>query len=124
MLLETVFCLAVNLYYEARSEPLDAQIAINNVVLNRISDNRFPDSACEVIKQPNQFSWYWQGRTYFPLKETKSWVNAVNIASLMTQYEYIDNTKGSIFYHVKTDECTHSGTVIGSHIFSKDYHGH
>lgn len=120
MLTETILCLALNIYYEARSEPLTGQIAITNVVLNRVEDERFPNSACEVITQKGQFVWYWQGRDYFPLKETDSWINAVKLATLMSQYPYKDITEGSVFYHVRGKHCNHAGKQIGQHIFLKD----
>jgi spore germination cell wall hydrolase CwlJ-like protein len=124
MPLEVVtFCLAVNMYYEARSEPLKGQVAVNQVVQNRKEDPRFPDNECDVITQPGQFSWYWQGRDYFPLKETESWVQAAKLANLMATYSFQDITDGALYYHVKTEDCNHPGKIIGSHIFSKEYYG-
>jgi len=51
MLVEALTCLAMNIYYEARHEPVEGQIAVAHVVLNRTEDPRFPDSVCGVIKQ-------------------------------------------------------------------------
>ena len=44
-------CLALNVYHEARSEPMDGQYAVAHVVLNRVADDSFPDDACKVVKQ-------------------------------------------------------------------------
>ena len=44
-------CLALNVYYEARSEPMDGQYAVAHVVLNRVADDSFPNDACKVVKQ-------------------------------------------------------------------------
>ena len=44
-------CLALNVYYEARSEPMDGQYAVAHVVLNRVANDAFPDDACKVVKQ-------------------------------------------------------------------------
>ena len=43
-------------YLEARGEPFDGQVAVVEVVLNRILSPSFPDSVSEVIYQKNQFS--------------------------------------------------------------------
>ena len=66
-------CIALNVYYEARSEPLEGQYAVAHVVLNRVADDKFPDDACKVIKQGLekgigrcQFSWYCDGKSDTP----------------------------------------------------------
>ena len=38
-----VLCLAENIYFEGRAEPMVGKIAIGHVVMNRIEDERFPD---------------------------------------------------------------------------------
>ena len=59
MLLETAFiCLALNTYHEAKNQSLVGQIATAQVVMNRVEDNRFPNTICEVVKQgPTRPSW-------------------------------------------------------------------
>ena len=47
--------LAAIIHTEARGEPFIGQIAIGNVVINRTTDGRFPNSIEEVIRQPGQF---------------------------------------------------------------------
>ena len=52
MLLETAFiCLALNTYHEAKNQSLVGQIATAQVVMNRVEDNRFPNTVCEVVKE-------------------------------------------------------------------------
>ena len=46
-----VYCLAENVYFEARNQPLIGQAAVISVVMNRIHDPRFPSTICEVVKQ-------------------------------------------------------------------------
>lgn len=50
-------CLAQNVYYEARNQPTEGQIAVADVTLNRVEDERWPDTICGVVEQRNQFSW-------------------------------------------------------------------
>ena len=42
-MLETVTCLAIAIYFEARGEPDVGQIAVGNVIVNRTKDPRFPN---------------------------------------------------------------------------------
>lgn len=56
MILE-VLCLTVAIYYEARGEPIEGQAAVAQVILNRVQHPDFPDDACAVVFEPNQFSF-------------------------------------------------------------------
>ena len=49
-------CLATMIFLEARGEPLAGQIAVGQVIMNRTVSDEFPDTICEVVKQPNQFA--------------------------------------------------------------------
>ena len=53
-----LYCLAQNIYYEARSSSRADQMAVSDVVLNRVKDRRYPNTICEVVKQgPHRPSW-------------------------------------------------------------------
>ena len=141
MLLETAFiCLALNTYHEAKNQSLVGQIATAQVVMNRVEDNRFPNTICEVVKQgptrPSwedpkkeypikhrcQFSWYCDCKDDTP-KNEKAWRKAQDVAFLII-YDKIklDVTEGAKHYHAtyvkpswaKTKTRT---TRIESHIF-------
>jgi len=47
--------LAAIIHTEARGEPLIGQIAVGNVIMNRVRNSNFPDSIETVIRQPGQF---------------------------------------------------------------------
>lgn len=57
-------CLAKNIYYESRSQPLEGKVAVGLVTLNRVKDARFANTVCGVVHQKSrksggcQFSWY------------------------------------------------------------------
>jgi len=61
MLETALMCLALNIYFEARSEPIQGQIAIAEVTLNRVASPNFPNDVCSVVLQDTsagcQFSW-------------------------------------------------------------------
>jgi spore germination cell wall hydrolase CwlJ-like protein len=42
-------CIARAVYFEAGGEPLAGQIAVAQVIVNRVKDRRFADSPCQVI---------------------------------------------------------------------------
>ena len=42
-------CLAQAIYAEARSEPFDGQLAVAEVILNRVDSKHYPDNVCEVV---------------------------------------------------------------------------
>jgi N-acetylmuramoyl-L-alanine amidase len=50
-------CVAVAVYFESRGEPVAGQVAVAHVIRNRIEDPRYPDNACDVVKQ----GYYWNG---------------------------------------------------------------
>lgn len=56
-------CLEQVIYHEARGEPIMGQVAVGQVVLNRVNHSRYPTSICQVIYQPSQFS-YITGKKY------------------------------------------------------------
>ena len=50
-------CLATAVYFEAKGEPLEGQLAVAQVILNRVKSGRYSDSICGVVYQPGQFSF-------------------------------------------------------------------
>lgn len=53
---EWLFWLTVNLYFEARGEPIEGKVAICHVVMNRATQRG--QSVEQVIRAEKQFSWY------------------------------------------------------------------
>ena len=49
---------------EAEGCGRDMMLSVGSVVLNRVSDSRFPNSIAEVIFQPGQYSCTWDGNFY------------------------------------------------------------
>lgn len=53
-----LLCLAKNIYYEARGEPMHGKIAVAQVTLNRVTHRtEFQSSICQVVYAKHQFSW-------------------------------------------------------------------
>ena len=105
------WCLAQNIYYEARGSSRADQAAVADVVLNRVEDARYPDSICEVVHQGRQyangqmirnqcqFSWYCDGKSDYP-RDKEAWSKAQQTAYMMLYYkDYRGITEGATHYH-------------------------
>jgi len=59
---DELFCLAQNVYFEARAESMQGKIAVASVVKNRIKDPKFPKTYCGVIRDGKHYeSWKTKG---------------------------------------------------------------
>lgn len=116
-------CLAYNIYHEARGESIPGQLAVAHVTINRAKNDYFPDTICEVVWQPNQFSWTNDGKSD-AAKDRLSFSTAIRIAESAMNSRAEDNTNGSLFYHadyVSPNWAKHKSmtayNTIGQHIF-------
>ncbi|HEX8640138.1 MAG TPA: cell wall hydrolase [Allosphingosinicella sp.] len=76
-------CLASAVYFEARGEPIEGQLAVAEVVLNRTRSGRYPASICGVVEQPWQFSFVnGTGRIPPADRASDSWRRAVAVARI------------------------------------------
>lgn len=132
---EEINCLRLNTYHEARGEDYEGQVAVVQVVLNRINSDRYPDNACDVIYQGRhdqngnpirykcQFSWYCDGRSD-RIRDRDAY-DVVSLAVQEAIYLYnngFDITDGSMYYHTDYVEpfwAKHMTRIdqIGVHIF-------
>ena len=78
-------CLANAVYFEARGESLEGQLAVAEVVMNRAASGRYPASLCAVIVQPAQFSFVRRGRMPQADRASEAWRRAVGIARVAVQ---------------------------------------
>jgi N-acetylmuramoyl-L-alanine amidase len=131
---DELICLALNDYWEARSESLAGRVAVAKVVLNRAMDRRFPQNLCKVVKENRvrdalhrcQFSWYCDAKADTPF-ERKQWRMSLKIAAAVLQKDAAipDPTGGALWYHADFTRPSWSAgyettTIIGGHIFYRD----
>ena len=109
---EAILCLALNVYHEAKNQPFIGQVAVAQVVMNRVYDQRYPNTVCEVVEQgptyswkPDfpirnrcQFSWYCDGLSDTPT-EKDAWDNAIMVASMVYERNFEDFVEGATHYH-------------------------
>lgn len=95
-------CLAKNIYFESRDQPLIGQVAVAQVTMNRVKSSKFPSTICEVVKQQKrkvcQFSWFCDGKSDNPV-EPQQWILARETATLVYSGFMFDVTEGSLWYH-------------------------
>ena len=115
-----LLCLAKNIYYEARGEPLQGKIAVAQVTLNRVTHRtQFEASICQVVYAKHQFSWTMEKH-----REPRgdAWLEAQALAKLVVQgVAHLPNFKALYFHNLtvkpqwnKTKELV---ARIGNHIF-------
>ena len=104
--------MALNRYHEARNQWLLGNIAVAEVVLNRVDDDRYPDTNCEVVRQgptykwrPQlpvkhrcQFSWFCDGKTDVP-NDPYAWERSLAIAQDMVDMGQTGLLEGATHYH-------------------------
>jgi spore germination cell wall hydrolase CwlJ-like protein len=92
-------CLATAVYFEARGESLEGQLAVAHVVMNRATSGRYPSDWCGVVKQPAQFSFVRHGE--FPYADTNSdaWKKAEAIAELAAANVVPSISPDVLWYH-------------------------
>lgn len=118
-----LMCMALNIYFEARSEDFLSQLAVAHVVENRVESSLFPNSYCGVVKEGGekrhrcQFSWYCDGKSDNP-KDLAAWKQAIYVAMVYSKYE--DPTSGALWYHAHYVQPRWAGSsyvAVGSHRF-------
>jgi N-acetylmuramoyl-L-alanine amidase len=125
--LPELVCLALAVYYEARSEPLSGQVAVAEVVLNRVASPKYPDDTCEVVTQGGtarhrcQFSYYCDGKPETP-NNRRAWRRSVAIAKLTSNGVISGTVKDATHYHAiyahpYWREHFRRVAMIGRHIF-------
>ena len=66
---DVVYWLSRIIYAESGNQSLEGQVAVGNVVLNRVASSAFPNTVYEVIFQTNQFSPTKNGTIYLTPSE-------------------------------------------------------
>ncbi|HEU4476038.1 MAG TPA: cell wall hydrolase [Methyloceanibacter sp.] len=122
-------CLATAIYFEARGEPLRGQVAVSQVILNRVRSPLFPETICGVVYQGQnqkgcQFSFACDGKTDIPRNDAQ-WAQAQDISRQITAGElWLPEVGYSTFYHANYVSPRWAGSMnkidkIGRHIFYK-----
>ena len=116
--IESIVCLAKNAYFEARNQSILAQIAVSQVVMNRVQHKDFPNTVCGVVyeaqlsrwykeklnkevplKDRCQFSWYCDGKADI-IRDQDAYELALAVAhQVLSGNDMQDVTDGALWYH-------------------------
>jgi spore germination cell wall hydrolase CwlJ-like protein len=117
---ETLRCLAGAIWFESKGEPLSGQLAVAQVILNRVKSGRFPTDICGVVTQRGQFSFVRGGHIPAIAAARKTWATAVAVARVAIDKAW-DTMAGGALYFNANGRAPGSGirriAAIGNHFF-------
>ncbi len=94
-------CLAGAVYFESRGEPLDGQLAVAQVIVNRSESRQFPSSYCGVVYQRSQFSFVRGGAMPRIKTGSTAWKRAKAIARIAHQGLWDSEAHDALYFHAK-----------------------
>jgi len=127
-------CLAEAVYYEARGETVKGQVAVAQVVLNRVRNPAYPGSICGVVYQNRdwlnacQFSFACDGQKH-RVTEMPQWRMAQQVAKTVSAGQiWLPEVGSATHYHATYVRPFWAPTMkkvakIGLHIFYRTYGG-
>lgn len=119
-------CLAEAIYFEARGEPERGQLAVAEVVQNRVESKAYPNTYCGVVRQRKgnicQFSWACDSRRGAP--KGAQWERAMAIADKVYNGEKPNVVGSAMYFHATFVRPSWASVFtrvekIGSHVFYK-----
>jgi spore germination cell wall hydrolase CwlJ-like protein len=127
---ESLDCLARNIYFEARGEPLAGQYAVAEVTMNRKASGLFPPTVCEVV---NEKRWdairgryvgafSWTEFSALPAPAGEEWQRAQRVAEAVYWQKHVPALQGALYFHasyIRPDWAKEKRLVsrIGRHVF-------
>ena len=90
-----MWCLSLNVYHEARGEPLEGQFAVASVTMNRAKQNTA--NVCKVVYKSKHFSWTMDRNN--KITDHRAWIESKQVAYLILNGAVGDKTEGATFYH-------------------------
>ena len=93
---QNVICMAAAVYHESRGEPFVGQVAVANVIMNRVKSPKYPNKVCEVVYQPAQFTDIEKVKIKF---QSSEWKEALRIATITVNGLDLDPTDGALYYY-------------------------
>ncbi|MHA7774141.1 cell wall hydrolase [Roseibium sp. M-1] len=127
-------CLAEAIYFEARGESEDGQVAVAQVVLNRVKNPAYPDTICGVVYQNRhkrnrcQFSFACDG-IKDKIASPAAWSTAQRLSrEVLNGSRYSKMVDASTHYHAtyvnpRWAKAMAKRGQVGLHIFYKTYAG-
>lgn len=92
-----LICLALNIYFEARGEPIDGQLLVAETTINRAADR--DQTICEAVWDDDQYSWTSDGLSDTP-RDQKAYATSMLIAAQAMRGDHLHS--GVDHYHEAT----------------------
>lgn len=118
-LTDDVKCLATAVYFESKGEPIEGQLAVAQVIRNRVHSGRYAENSCGVIHQAGQFSFAHDGRTD-RIADGHLWRVAQAVAVIAATSNWKDVVGDATAFHatrVSPKWAMKKVSRIGNHIF-------
>ncbi|MGF1621372.1 MAG: cell wall hydrolase [Rhodomicrobiaceae bacterium] len=123
-------CMATAVYFEARGESTQGQIAVGQVIMTRVRSDYYPNTICGVVYQGQwnrnacQFSFACDGKPDTP-RDKKQWEVSLDVArKVIAGQAYVKEVGDATHYHAtyvspKWRKMMNRVARIGVHIFYK-----
>ena len=92
---EELECMAKVVVHEAGNQPRAGQLAVAQLIQNRMESGRFADTICGVVNQPGQF---FKTASYNPRRDTDTWSSAVEVSREARARRTADVAPGAMFF--------------------------
>jgi N-acetylmuramoyl-L-alanine amidase len=121
---QDLFCMAKNIYHEARGEPTLGKYAVAQVTMNRVRHPAFSNTVCSVVFEPSQFSWANNRNIRWTTPSNASWNESMEIARQVLEHGVtVKGMENALFFHATYVRPGWRNvrrlTTIGAHIFYK-----
>ena len=117
---DTLRCLATAIYFESKSEPMNGQLAVAQVIINRTKSGRFPSDVCGVVKQRGQFSFVRGGTLPVIDGARAQYRTAIAVAKVALAKAWSSTASNALFFHARSVSPGGRHVVvasIGNHVF-------
>ena len=103
-------CLSEAIYFESRGEPFIGQLAVGQVILQRVASPSFPDDVCSVVHQGKyhssghpvkhkcEFSYWCDGKIE-EIDDPVAYHESISAASLLSEGVELLSVKKALHYH-------------------------
>ena len=113
-------CMAKVVMHEAGNQTRTGQLAVAQLIMNRVGKSHFGSSICAVVNQPGQF---FQTASYNPHRGDQRWATAVEVSREALEGDAAPVVPGAVFYHAASQtpnrffRSRQRISMVGDHIF-------
>ena len=113
-------CMAKVVHHEAGNQSRRGQLAVAQIIMNRIESGRFADTICGVANQPGQF---FRTSSYNPDRSSAGWQTAVAVSREARDGRGDEVVPGALFFRAAYASTTsffrtrQQVAALGGHVF-------